>query len=105
MVTVWLMFQFEAVKVGVLGVTMPSDILSLETENSLESAINKLNDKSCDWIIANSTFNGKESVFDSDMNSVKFIDKKKSEDWGYMTKANIADKICKKISNFFDEAA
>jgi len=78
---------------------------SLETENSLESAINKLNDKSCDWIIANSTFNGKESVFDSDMNSVKFIDKKKSEDWGYMTKANIADKICKKISNFFDEAA
>ena len=78
---------------------------SLETENLIDSAKNKLKDKSCDWIIANEHFNGKESVFNSEMNSVKFIDKDSSEDWGYQTKDNIADRICLKISKFFNEAA
>ena len=50
-------------------------------------------------------FNGKESVFNSEMNSVKFIDKDNLEDWGYMSKDDVADKICLKISKFFNEAA
>ena len=78
---------------------------SLETENLIDSAKSKLKDKSCDWIIANEHFNGKESVFNSEMNSVKFIDKDSFEDWGYQTKDNVADKICLKISKFFNEAA
>ena len=78
---------------------------SLETENLIDSAKNKLNDKSCDWIIANKHFNGKESVFNSEMNSVKFIDENNLEDWGYLNKDDVADKICLKISKFFNEAA
>ena len=54
---------------------------SLETENLIDSAKSKLKDKSCDWIIANEHFNGKESVFNSEMNSVKFIDKDSFEEF------------------------
>ena len=46
---------------------------SLETDNLEEKAKEKLKNKSCDWIIANGHHNGKESVFDSEMNSVKLI--------------------------------
>tara|TARA_Y100001936_G_scaffold205433_1_gene209394 strand:- start:1340 stop:2539 length:1200 start_codon:yes stop_codon:yes gene_type:complete len=78
---------------------------SLETDNLEEKAKEKLKDKSCDWIIANGHHNGNESVFDSEMNSVKLIKKDSLEDWGYLTKYTIAEKLCSKISKFFNEAA
>ena len=65
----------------------------------------KLKNKSCDWIVANEHYNGKESVFDSDMNSVKLVENDNLEDWGYLTKNDIAEKLCLKISKFFNEAA
>ena len=78
---------------------------SLETDNLEETAKEKLKNKSCDWIIANAHHNGKESVFDSEMNSVKLIKNDSLEDWGYLTKYDIAEKLCMKISKFFNEAA
>ena len=78
---------------------------SLETDNLIETAKEKLKNKSCDWIIANEHHNGKESVFDSDMNSVKLVENDNLEDWGYLTKNDIAEKLCIKISKFFNEAA
>ena len=78
---------------------------SLETDNLEETAKEKLKSKSCDWIIANGHHNGKESVFDSEMNSVKLIKNDSLEDWGYLTKYAIAEKLCMKISEFFNEAA
>ena len=78
---------------------------SLETNNLIESAKEKLKNKSCDWIIANGHHNGEESVFDSEMNSIKLIDNNNVEDWGYLNKNDIAEKICIKISKFFNEAA
>ena len=78
---------------------------SLETDNLEEKAKEKLKNKSCDWIIANAHHNGKESVFDSEMNSVKLIKNDSLEDWGYLTKYDIAEKLCMKISKFFNEAA
>ncbi len=78
---------------------------SLETDNLEETAKEKLKSKSCDWIIANGHHNGKESVFDSEMNSVKLIKNDSLEDWGYLTKYDIAEKLCMKISKFFNEAA
>ena len=78
---------------------------SLETDNLEEKAKEKLINKSSDWIIANGHHNGKESVFDSEMNSVKLIKNDSLEDWGYLTKYDIAEKLCMKISKFFNEAA
>lgn len=77
---------------------------SLETDNLSKAAKNKLVDKSCDWIVANGHHNGEEIVFDSDMNSVKVLEKDKVENWGLLTKSDIADKLCIKISKFFNEA-
>ena len=71
----------------------------------IETAKEKLKNKSCDWIVANGHYNGKESVFDSEMNSVKLIKNDSLEDWGYLTKYDIAEKLCMKISKFFNEAA
>ena len=38
------------------------------------------------------------------MNSVKVLGKDKVENWGLLTKSDIADKLCIKISKFFNEA-
>ncbi len=78
---------------------------SLETENLIASAKNKLAQKSCDWIIANNYNNGQESVFNSEMNNVKFVNTDSEEDWGLMTKISVAEKLCDKISGFFKSAA
>jgi len=53
---------------------------SLETEDLIASAKNKLAQKSCDWIIANNYNNGQESVFNSEMNNVKFVNTNSEED-------------------------
>ena len=78
---------------------------SLETEDLIASAKNKLAQKSCDWIIANNYNNGQESVFNSEMNNVKFVNTNSEEDWGLMTKISVAGKLCDKISGFFKSAA
>ena len=39
------------------------------------------------------------------MNSVKLVENDNLEDWGYLTKNAVAEKLCIKISKFFNEAA
>jgi len=78
---------------------------TLETENLMESARKKLLDKSCDWMIANNHIQKNKSVFNSDMNEVSFLNDVSDESWGLISKKNVAENLCIKIIEFFDNAA
>jgi phosphopantothenoylcysteine decarboxylase/phosphopantothenate--cysteine ligase len=78
---------------------------TLETENLMESARKKILDKSCDWMIANNHIQKNKSVFNSDMNEVSFLNDVSDESWGLISKKNVAENLCIKIIEFFDNAA
>ena len=78
---------------------------TLETENLMESARKKMLDKSCDWMIANNHIQKNKSVFNSDMNEVSFLNDVSDESWGLISKKNVAENLCIKIIEFFDNAA
>jgi phosphopantothenoylcysteine synthetase/decarboxylase len=78
---------------------------TLETENLIKSAKSKMVKKSCDWIIANNHIQNNESVFDNDMNEVSFLTNNLEENWGLISKKNVAEKLCNKIIHYFDSAA
>lgn len=78
---------------------------TLETENLIKSAKSKMIKKSCDWIIANNHIQNNESVFDNDMNEVSFLTNNLEENWGLISKKNVAEKLCNKIIDYFDNAA
>ena len=78
---------------------------TLETENLIRSAKSKMIKKSCDWIIANNHIQNNESVFDNDMNEVSFLTNNLEENWGLISKKNVAEKLCSKIIDYFDNAA
>ena len=68
--------------------------------NDLESLANKkLNEKNCDWIIANDVSN-KKIGFDSDFNEVSiFYQNNKVDKIPYKSKSEISDEIVQKIVN------
>ena len=68
--------------------------------NDLENySIKKLNDKNCDWIVANDVSN-KNIGFNSDFNEVSiFFKKGNKEDLSYKHKSEISDEIVEKIIN------
>ena len=78
---------------------------TLETENLIKSARSKMIEKSCDWIIANNHIQNNESVFDNNMNEVSFLTNNHEENWGLISKKNVAEKLCSKIIDYFDNAA
>ena len=78
---------------------------TLETENLMESARKKMLDKSCDWMIANNHIQKNKSVFNNDMNEVSFLSDVSDENWGLISKKNVAENLCIKIIEFFDNAA
>ena len=78
---------------------------TLETENLIKSAKSKMIKKSCDWIIANNHIQNNESVFDNDMNEVSFLTNNLEENWGLISKKSVAEKLCSKIIDYFDNAA
>lgn len=78
---------------------------TLETEDLMESARKKMLDKSCDWMIANNHIQKNKSVFNSDMNEVSFLSDVSDESWGLISKKNVAENLCIKIIEFFDNAA
>ena len=78
---------------------------TLETENLIKSARSKMIEKSCDWIIANNHIQNNESVFDNNMNEVSFLTNNHQENWGLISKKNVAEKLCSKIIDYFDNAA
>ena len=70
-----------------------------ETNNLEDYAIEKLNKKNCDWIVANDVSN-KEIGFNSDFNEVTIIYKNKKVDKiKYKSKSEISDEIVEKIVN------
>ncbi len=70
-----------------------------ETNDLEKYAKEKLNEKNCDWIIANDVSN-KKIGFDSDFNEVSiFYKDKNSEKLKYKPKSEISDKLVEKIIN------
>ena len=70
---------------------------SAETNDIIENSQKKINEKNCDWLIANDVSN-KEIGFDSDFNEVSILYKNgKIENISKDKKSVIADKIVKKI--------
>tara|TARA_B100000900_G_scaffold335841_1_gene297478 strand:+ start:615 stop:1814 length:1200 start_codon:yes stop_codon:yes gene_type:complete len=70
-----------------------------ETNNLENYAIKKLNEKNCDWIIANDVSN-KSIGFDSDFNEVAIFYKNKNIDkLKYKLKSEISDELVEKIIN------
>ena len=68
-----------------------------ETNNLEKHANEKMNEKNCDWIIANDVSN-KKIGFDSDFNEVSiFYKNKKSEKLNYKLKSEISDEVVEKI--------
>ena len=68
-----------------------------ETNNLYENSLKKLEEKNCDWIIANDISN-KEIGFDSDDNEVSIFYKDKSnEKLNKMSKSLIASEIVKRV--------
>ncbi len=70
-----------------------------ETNNLEKYANEKLNEKNCDWIIANDVSN-KKIGFNSDFNEVSiFYKNKNSEKLKYKPKSEISDEVVEKIIN------
>ena len=70
-----------------------------ETNNLEKYAIKKLNEKNCDWIIANDVSN-KKIGFDSDFNEVSiFYKNDMNEKISYKTKSEISEEVVEKIIN------
>ncbi len=70
-----------------------------ETNNLEKYANQKLNEKNCDWIIANDVSN-KKIGFDSDFNELSiFYKNKNSEKLKYKLKSEISDEVVEKIIN------
>jgi len=74
---------------------------ALETEHKLAAAKEKLRKKNLDFIVLN-TFNGKNRVFGSDVNTVSLIDRRgKVENLPEMPKFDVANKILDKIKTLW----
>ena len=70
-----------------------------ETNNLEKYSNKKLNEKNCDWIIANDISN-KKIGFDSDYNEVSiFYKNNKNEKISYKSKPEISDEVVEKIIN------
>ena len=72
---------------------------SAETQDLITNSKKKLNQKKCDWIIANKV--SEKMGFGDVKNKIAFIEKNNLEKWPSMNKKQIAKKITKKIVNFF----
>ena len=70
-----------------------------ETNNLENNAKDKLNEKNCDWIVANNISN-KKIGFDSDFNEVSiFYKNNKIDKINYRNKSEISDELVNKIIN------
>lgn len=67
-----------------------------ETENLGKNAKEKRKTKNCDWILANDVSGGK--VFDQENTDILFVNEKKSENWGKMSKQEVAKKLVDNIA-------
>jgi len=68
-----------------------------ETEDVAENAKAKLKRKGCDLIVANSVAQG-TSTFGGETNEVQLIDSERIESWPPMSKAEVADRIVRRLA-------
>ena len=67
-----------------------------ETDNLIQNAKKKLEEKKCDWILANNILDDPD-VFGGDKNTIKLISKNNIEEWPKPTKNDIARLLSKRI--------
>lgn len=74
-----------------------------ETNDLLPNAQKKLEKKAADWIIANDvSINEKgESIMGGDENHIHIVQKDRVEEWPLLNKQQVAEKIAKKIADYF----
>ncbi len=72
---------------------------SAETKNIIENSKIKLQEKKCDWLIANKV--SEKEGFKSKTNKVFFINKNNESAWPKMGNDKVAKKLSKKIVSFF----
>ncbi len=71
-----------------------------ESEHVVENARVKLEQKGCDWIVANDVSEGK--VFEEDENTVHIISRTDQEDWPKLSKEHVAHRLAAKIAGNFN---
>ena len=67
-----------------------------ESENILENASTKRGKKGCDWIVANDVSLG-SGVMGGKSNKISLISETNTENWPYMSKENVAERLVEKI--------
>ena len=73
-----------------------------ETGDVVKKAIPKLEDKGCDWILANDVSRGTKT-FGGDQNTIYFINGDLVEAWPEMTKINVGNLLAERIAKQFKE--
>ena len=68
-----------------------------ETEKVVEQGRAKLTRKGCDWILANDVAPG-TATFGGDDNRIHLITAEGVDDWPQMTKAEVAERLCRQIA-------
>jgi phosphopantothenoylcysteine decarboxylase/phosphopantothenate--cysteine ligase len=68
-----------------------------ETEKVVEQGRAKLTRKGCDWILANDVAPG-TATFGGDTNRIHLITADGVDDWPQMTKAEVAERLCRQIA-------
>jgi phosphopantothenoylcysteine decarboxylase/phosphopantothenate--cysteine ligase len=74
-----------------------------ETENIVAHAMKKLENKGCDWIVANDVSPG-GGVFGGNKNTVHLITRSKVESWPEMTKDDVARRLMQAAGSWLLEA-
>jgi phosphopantothenoylcysteine decarboxylase/phosphopantothenate--cysteine ligase len=71
-----------------------------ETENIIENALEKLERKKADWIIANDVSKS-TGVMGQDKNTIHIITPDHIEEWPEMSKTEVAEKLLKRLQEYF----
>ena len=69
-----------------------------ETGNIIAQAVQKLENKGCDWIVANDVSEG--GVFGRNRNAVHVISRSKVQSWPEMSKEDVADRLVRAASDW-----
>lgn len=88
------------------GAKRPSLVVGFaaETENVVDHARAKRLKKGCDWILANDVSQG-TGTFGGDRNTIHLISDGGVEDWPTLSKADVADRLARRIAAHFGKTA
>ena len=78
----------------------PLEGFAAETEKLIENAKAKRQKKGCDWILANDV-SASAGTFGGESNTVHVVDGSGVEDWPPLSKRDLADRLARRIADFF----